>query len=118
MDVSVPSGSGISALKRDFIRKNIEAPRAQVIEHGVSRNRRESVAHNGANVNGHMSLTNISTLKELYGLSNSNSSNNDMNKYSQRYQSNTEPSFIKKRFSKETIKRFRQYNGVFFGLPV
>jgi hypothetical protein len=41
-----------------------------------------------------------------------------MNKYSKFYQSNTEPNFLKKHFSKETIKRFRQYNGVFFGLPV
>ena len=31
---------------------------------------------------------------------------------------NTNPHFLKKTFSRETIRRYREYNGVFFGLPV
>ena len=31
---------------------------------------------------------------------------------------NMKPHFLKKTFSRETIRRYREYNGVFFGLPV
>ena len=31
---------------------------------------------------------------------------------------NIKPHFLKKTFSRETIRRYREYNGVFFGLPV
>ena len=31
---------------------------------------------------------------------------------------NNNPHFIKKQFSQETIKKYREFNGVFFGLPV
>lgn len=31
---------------------------------------------------------------------------------------NNNPHFIKRQFSQETIKRYREFNGVFFGLPV
>ena len=108
----------------EFIRKNIKLPHTR-IEHNLllkdKLNRNESITHNSnTNVN-----NNYYKLKEfLYTTNtnnnNSNSSNtrNIMNKYSKHYQSNTEPNFLKKHFSKETIKRFRQYNGVFFGLPV
>jgi hypothetical protein len=107
----------------EFIRKNIKLPHTRIERNMLLKdklNRNESITYNSnTNVN-----NNYYKLKELLSTTNNNSNSNSsntrniMNKYSKYYQSNTEPNFLKKHFSKETIKRFRQYNGVFFGLPV
>ena len=109
--------------EKDFIRKNIKVPYTRIERNLLLKDKvncNESITHSNTNVNNsNLPFANVSKLKELlYNNTTSYSSNRNMNKYSKHYQSNTEPSFIKKHFSKETIKRFRQYNGVFFGLPV